>query len=849
MSRSLRGVLAALTLLPLLALLSAPSAVAAPAAQAGPGGAVQEFGACLSEQKKGDLLLLLDQSGSLKQTDPDDVRVTASAFLLKQLSQTAGAADAALDVAVAGFDVTYQRTVPWQRLDDRSLPGVVDGVEAYRDRDSGVDTDYVNAIAGARDELRARQRGGADRCQVLVWFSDGEFDVDVRNDAKAAKYGATKSYAPGVDLRSEAGTARAVTAGTAALCRTGGVADQLRAGDVLTFAVGLGQQEQYGLMRKVAVGADPQAGPCGKQPAGVVGDFRAADQVSDLVFALNNYTGLVPPVDSTSGVCARTACAGAARTFVLDASIRDVDVLAGTTAPKVDILLSGPGGGAPARFHFTAPGEVAPQTVSGQQVRAEWLSDRQVQIDLSRSTLSGWSGQWTLVPVAPQGAPPGTKARTQLRITGDLVPRLEGAPELRADADTRVTLGIASERDGEPVPVEQVLGTARVSARLVSAGGKATPVAEAVGLTSAAKGLPVDLRAFPPGPAVLELRLAVQTAGTTVGGKAVPGTRLAERRTDLPVTVLPPREYPRVTAEELDLGKREGVGPHAAVLPLAGPGCVWLERATVETGPEGTGAALTSTARSADTCVEVGAKGELPLELALDESGNGTLSGLLTVRLAPKGETGKSLATTVPFVGDLVRPVDTKVLGLAFALALLLGIGLPLLFLYVLRWWTARIPGEALRVGTVPVTLVGRDVQRDGAPFTLDLAQDTRFQGVPDGGVRRLDVEGLVLQTRSGASPTSAPWTEVTAAGSVVVTAEGKGRLPLGVHGSWVALLDPARTSEARVVVLLPTHASPALLEQVAREVRSRLPELAAEARDADGTPGGGSPAPVGAPG
>ncbi len=239
---------------------------------------------------------MLDQSGSLRQTDPEDVRVSASAFLLKQLSQTAAAAKASLDVAVAGFDVGYQRTVAWQRLDAASLPAVVRGVEAYRDRDSGIDTDYVNAIAGARDELRARQRSEGGRCQVLVWFSDGQFDLDVRTTAsKAERYGTSKAYAPGADLRTEAGTTRAVQAGTTSLCRSGGVADQLRAAKVLTFAVGLGKQEQYGLMRSIAVGADPQSGPCGAQPAGVVGDFRAADEVSDLVFALNSYTGLVPP--------------------------------------------------------------------------------------------------------------------------------------------------------------------------------------------------------------------------------------------------------------------------------------------------------------------------------------------------------------------------------------------------------------------------------------------------------------------------------------------------------------------------------------------------------------------------
>lgn len=839
MRASVRALLAGLFAVTVLAAPSAGNA-APPASQVRPGGAVQEFGGCLTEQRQGDLLLLLDQSGSLKETDPGDVRAEAASFLLRQLSETAAAAQAELDVAVAGFDVDYERTLNWRALDPGTLPEVLRGVEAYRDRDSGFDTDYVNALGGARDELRARQREDADRCQVLVWFSDGAFDIETRDSAREVeRHGSSKPYAPGVDLRQDAGAERAEIAGRTSLCRVGGVVDQLRAGEVLTFAVGLGPAQQYGLMRAIATGADQAAGPCGKQPAGVVGDFRAAGAVDDLVFALNGYTGLVPPVDQTTDVCAGTACAGSTRTFVLDASIRDVDVLAGTTAPKVDILLSAPGGGAPARFSYSKPGQVPPQTVGGQQVRAEWLSDRQVQIDLSRTTLQGWSGQWTLVPVAPQGAPAGTKARTQLRITGDLVPRVGEDPELVAAADARVPVGITSERDNSAVPAAQVLGRARVSARLVSAGGAVKVVAEGAELAPAGQGLAVDLSGFPPGPAVLELRLAVTTAGTTVAGRSVPGTTLAERRNDVPVTVLPPREYPRVAVERLNLASREGIGPHAAVLPLTGTGCVWLERAEVQTGPEGSAPRLTSPASSAEKCVEVNGEGELPLELALDESGNGTLSGLLSLRLAPPGEPAKALTTSVPFVGDLARPVDNAVLGAAFVLAMLLGIGLPLLFLYALRWWTARIPGEALRVGTLPVTLQGREVQFNGAAFGIDLAQDTRFQAVPEGGTRRLDVEGLTLQTRCGVAPTAAPWTEVTAAGSVVVTSGGKGRLPLGVHGSWVALLDPGRPFEARVVVLLPTHASPSLLEEMSREIRTRLPQLVTEAHaDQPGDPG-----------
>ena len=39
--------------------------------------AVDRYGACLAGQKAGDLLLLIDESGSLKDTDPAAARVKA----------------------------------------------------------------------------------------------------------------------------------------------------------------------------------------------------------------------------------------------------------------------------------------------------------------------------------------------------------------------------------------------------------------------------------------------------------------------------------------------------------------------------------------------------------------------------------------------------------------------------------------------------------------------------------------------------------------------------------------------------------------------------------------------------
>lgn len=57
--------------------VAAPAAPAAPPAPASTPG-LSEFGACLSGHGQGSVVLLVDQSGSMRQTDPDQGRVKAA---------------------------------------------------------------------------------------------------------------------------------------------------------------------------------------------------------------------------------------------------------------------------------------------------------------------------------------------------------------------------------------------------------------------------------------------------------------------------------------------------------------------------------------------------------------------------------------------------------------------------------------------------------------------------------------------------------------------------------------------------------------------------------------------------
>lgn len=825
MSRStrLRAVaaimLAGLGLLPL-----APAAHAAPA-----GTAIEKLGGCLGAQKSGDLLVLVDQSASLQQTDPTGVRTKAANYLLAQLGSYAATNKIALDVAVSGFDVDYRPDLHWQGLTGSTLPAVQQAVSGFATRDKGIDTDYTNAMTGALADLRAKQRGSAGaRCQAIVWISDGQFSIQPRG-----KDVDRKSYAPGISIAAQAGATQAENAGKNALCRRGGVMDQVRASGVLTFGVGLGvglrpDDRTFDLMKGAAAGPG-----CGNPTSAVVGDFRLATDVDGLVFALGNLSDPGrQSIETVTGVCPRVACATQAHRFVLDGSISSVKILAGADKPGISIVLQNPLGGPAKRFNYV-PNKTAGSTViAGQQVNAHWITDKTLQIDMSHRADRGWVGQWSLVFVDEQNAHPGARARTQIHITGDLVPAVEGTPQLRSGDPATLKLGLASSRTGARVDPASIKGQATLSAVLVDASGATHAVAQDVTPASLVRGTTVDLDGVAPGSAQLQLSLAVTTAAfPQPGGRpSIPGTRLADQTATVPVEVLPPLGYPPVVSRSVDFGNHEGTGPFASAITVKGPGCVWLSGSQVDGSPEGVGAATVSSPHgSASSCLKVadGATGSLPVSLSLAHPGNGTVVGSLKLMLAPTDHTDRALPATLKFAGDVEKPVDAAKRDVAFLVALVLGIGLPVLFLYLVKFLAAKIPGEGLSVGVFDVQVTGGAVTRNGQAFGFT-PQETQLVSVDPGGARELSLgaAGATLRSKMGWSPSSSGYVVVEAPGQLPLTKQGGGKLPLAVHNTWFGLV-PAAGGQPRVAVLMSSAGANAqAYARVAQDVRDHLPEL-----------------------
>lgn len=175
-------------------------------------------------------------------------------------------------------------------------------------------------------------------------------------------------------------------------------------------------------------------------------------------------------------------------------------------------------------------------------------------------------------------------------------------------------------------------------------------------------------------------------------------------------------------------------------------------------------------------------------------------------------------------------------------IALLLGPGLPLAFLYLAKAFTTKIPAPPLSARLIPITVEDRAVLRDGRPFWLDnsdLNQVVKPSGL---ATKQVAVGDVSLAAKPGASPFGQGYVSVvapgwdSAAGSFSPTsgaipnsarAGTSARLPLAVHNHWVVLSEPGSPQNQAQVLLLLDGDIPdaAKLDEFARQLQAELPD------------------------
>ncbi|MGN2638650.1 vWA domain-containing protein [Nocardia takedensis] len=752
--------------------------------------AVVDFGACLSGQQRGDLLLLMDESGSLTGSDPNAERVPAAQRLLQELTEWTANALIRLDVAVAGFGDEFTTHHDWVTLDRNSLPRLNAAVEGARERTRAGATDYGVALReGHRSLLDHRGDNNPVACRAIAWFTDGALDFSNPADpvARAERIETTKT----------------------GICRAGGTADLIRTTGIRTFAIGLAggaQRPDFGLLEAIATGGGPGSS-CGEVRSPRPGEFYPATDIGEL---LAQFAKIVPPItrlDSSQPACPGDIRADCEHRFVLDNSIRGVKVDAQASAGSANLTptLLAPDGSR-ASIERTGSGSI---TVGGVAVAYTWTAEQKLSFTMTRAEGAQWRGAWAFAFVDTR--PDGNLALTTSRITiyGDLVPSWTEKNErkLHAEERTRLRFGIA-DREGRAVASADIEGSARLSVALIDSAGVTHELAAELDKNAIARPVEVDLAEVGPGAATLRLSLAI----TTAPSGDLPGTALTPEPLDIPVTIAPPVDVPEPSA--VDFGVHEKAGEFTATVPVSGNGCVWVSAgATFKAWPAEIGAhdLIADAPTGPDGCVPRTAARSIPVTLRVENIANGSVSGVIPVTVARAENLAAAVTVEVPFRAELRKPRETGTYWTTLTLTLLLGPGIPLLLLYAAKWLGTRIPAQSLKAGRFPVQVIGSTLYRDGAPFALrsdDLVDSVAELHRP---ARRVDLDGgITLRTRTGWSPLGLGHVVATAPGAVGASdadrptdGAGNARLPLYLHSSWFVLHDPNGPADQAVLVLL----------------------------------------------
>ncbi|HMR48480.1 MAG TPA: hypothetical protein PKA68_04395 [Arachnia sp.] len=753
------------------------------------------FRACAAGAGAADVVLLFDESQSLRTSDPEAGRVVAATFLLDRLARMGERNKAEINVLVAGFGTSFRAyDGHWHALGSE-LEQAHQKVGQFETRNADTGTDYWLGLEGARRTLADRAREGGSACQAIVFFSDGELDVSLSPEEVAGGVGANprRPFAADNPMKTKEDQRKASEAAAASLCRPGGLADQIRAGGIVTFGVGLspdGAAGDFELMRSVVTGGDPGKA-CGDVLEPVPGVFALTTGVDEMVFA---FDAVDSSGDNTeTPICQGDACEAGRHPFVLDRTVSRVEILGSAHADDLEVALTLPSG-----VTVILPGQgAAPElAIPGVNGRLEWLTPKTFTLTLDSTSNDAWIGVWSLTFTDKKAASEGRTARTSIQVTGDLRPVLR-ATELPARVGERYQAFVdLISADGTVVDPAKIIADGSVAVTLLDPSG-ASEVLEPREVQSLND--PFVLSFASNGRHTVRIALDLALSAMPASGGEVVKTALERQVIDVPLPVLPPHGYPTI-AGSVDFGKSEGDRLDAeASLAVSGPGCVWLAEDSyqVTTFPEGVGGVeLTTPHDRRESCLEVpeGTEGALPLRLTSDAAGNGAILGEMQLTMAPLTG-GDPRGAGASFSAELEKRLDPVNFAAMLIVAIVFGGGLPLAIAYLVKFVGAtKMPSAPLIASVMDITVVDGLVRRQGRPLAFDDADLGKLHTSHAATPRRLDVDGALLRSTLGLSPFGAgevkvsmpDYRAVSSTGSGPLGKDGHARIPLAVHDHWV---------------------------------------------------------------
>lgn len=687
---------------------------------------------CL-EQSQGTARLLalvvVDESGSLQDTDPDDQRVPGVRALLSGLagltSQQPGGNDLEVLVRMVTFAEGYQSLVPepvdadpsWNVLNETTFDQLSTQAGELADRDHGDFTDYLSALNGARRDLAIQSAeltadGGAPPCKLLVFFTDGRYDLALDADEAA---------------------------GRQQLCAAGGVTDGLRSDGVITISVGLASGLDDGSLRFLEALTVGEAGgqTCGTTGSDATGLFLTALNADDLFFQLGAidpalFELFCPTPDSPR-------C-----DFVVPDGFNGFALRAQTPAQGTAFELTSPSGATV----MAQPGDNRETELADTEVKVRWFGDRQAEVTAYEAAGASIAGQWSLRFVTDGVPDTGAAGRIDVRLRADIVPGIRNEPVLRAGE--RVDVGLGFERlDGSPIESSPVLAGSSITASLRDPETGDTEPLDVVGADGrfdTTIEIPEDFEGS-------SIEVVLDATVTPPDG-----TDVSVAGRTITLDVLPPATYPSVGPIPLRLPGVRGASSTSGILTITGSdlngACVWIEAGAVALPSEDTGSSadevpilLSPAPTDQSSCLPIptGERRQVEITVEPTRSATGVATGEMAVFLKSDASAEiRRVPVRVEF--DMRPPPNELRRWLIFSLLMLLGIGIPVVVLVLTaRRSTLLGPPQLLRWASTDVTWsVARGLEASGdtplvpEDFVVLDATSERKRGVPSVSVGQL---------------------------------------------------------------------------------------------------------------
>jgi hypothetical protein len=840
MSRLLSGLLAT-TLL--IVLTPWPSAVAHAATVPIPT-AYDQVASCLNARGSLAVLALVDESGSLRDTDPRARRVDALVGMLRTLARYGtrqASATRTVEIELAGFGSTFQPGT-WADLNLTTNAGLESQARRFTRRNTDQDTDFAVALLGAQEEFVKKDAatGGEPPCRLLVMFTDGVYDLVTTNTDRPYAAGLPRTDLAAIKDRGEH-----------TLCDAGGVLDQLRTAGTVIVAIGLvsGQSQDQDFLRSTAQ-RDSPGGPCGTVDS-PPGDYVPVNDVGGLLAAFD--AAILPSLGGTPqssqppvAVCPPNAPVDSrcSRHFALDPSLSEFHLLLDLGSPQIAVRLQPPAGDP---VELTTADPPATHPVGGAALATSTLTSSDLVVDgtLPAANL-GWAGTWTVSFIDTTGQNQDAVANSQLVVFGALAATTEPAPprfEVGKRTDFRIRITDAA---GAPRTPAGFIQSAQVSA-VVAAQGASTDVTVGPMGPDGTYGAsyvvpPTTVSSF------VDLKLILVVTTTN-------GLRLRPRVTTYRVPVTQPAAYPAVSPPDLWLNPIIGTGTATGELSVTGGRaageCVWLAVAFGQIVPD-SGAPTTrftpdATAPSRCLPVAPGRTATVRIETRPRLVRSGVDQGIVTATLTARGMPARTVAIPVRFVME--SPINAGKRWTLFVAIVAGGVLFPLLLLWLVSRLIARFTGPGQRrwaergVVVTENAVLDAKTRRpihdvlDGSSFTA------MASSVPTGRCVGFTHGALTFGRRIPLLPWLLPYGTVRSAGAFVLTGLGSRSIRLGRVGFdlsqiWVLAVDrvqPANTPpvelHGRLFFFVTDFGVAAKARKLIETAAADIPDLAAVVR------------------